>query len=320
MMKTALQKHFSVDLLIDEKETMLRTFYHSIGSYMLHYKSVYKYIGKRIAKKIINKKPDSAILLIDATAGAIPSLKKEGINVVLSIEDLTAEWLNVKDKEKMLCFLKTYTALSDKVIVISEDLRAKMAEIGIDADVVPPGLEEIHVDLDYAFDRLDKSQCILHAGKLQRREEKQNFCTVAKQILGKYKMKSYLADRKRYSSLKEKFQSIQWYNYPSAKEAIWHIKDCFAGLVIRYKTHMPARLYYHAAMLQPVIGIGDTWLSAITRNKIGIISTPHNVLQSIERIINNYKDYITNVYRFAKKNTLENAYSPLIQFLNEPEQ
>jgi len=320
MMKTALQKHFSVDLLIDEKETMFRTFYHSIGFYMLKYKWVYRYVGKRIAKKIINKKPDTVILLIDVTAGAIPDLKREGINVVLGIEDLTAEWLNVQNKEKMLSCLKAYAALSDKVIVISDDLRARMAKIGIDADVVPPGIEELHVGLDYAFDRLNKSKCILHAGKLQREEEKENFCRVAKQILEKYEMKSYLADRKYYSSLKEKFHFIQWYNYPSAREAIWHIRDCFAGLVIRYKTHNPARLYYHASMLQPIIGIGDTWLSAVTRNKIGIISTPDNVLQGIEAILNNYKDYVANVHEFAKKNIVETAYSPLIRFLHELEQ
>ena len=315
MMKTALQKHFSVDLLIDEKETMLRTFYRSVGSHMLNYKWVHKYIGKRIAKKIINKKPDVAILLIDVTACAIPILKRKGINVVLSVEDLTTEWLSVKNKEKILSFLRSYATLSDKVIVISDDLQVRMAKIGIDADIVPPGLEQIYVGLDYALDRFNKSKCILHAGKLQHREEIESFCMITKQILEKYEMKSYLADRNYYPFLKEKFRFIQWYNYPSAKEAIGHIRDCFAGLVIRYKAHSPTRLYYHASMLQPIIGIGDTWLNAITKNGIGVISAPGNVLQNIESILNNYKDYVANVYEFAKKNILESAYSPLIQFL-----
>jgi ribose 5-phosphate isomerase RpiB len=317
MMKKALEKYFLVDLLIDEKETILRTFYHSLGFFMLKHEWAYKYAGKRIAKKIINNKPDVAILLMDVSAGAIPYLKEKGICVILSVEDLTAEWLNLENKEKVLSFLEKYAVLSDKVIVISNELQTKLAKIGIKACVVPPGLEEIYVDFDYALDRLNGFESILHAGKLQFKEEVESFYRVVKQISEKYKLKSYFVDGKCYRFLKEQFPFIEWYNYPSAEVAATHVRDCFAGLIIRFKTHNPARLYYHASMLQPVIGVGDTWLSAITRNKIGVISTPNNVLQSIETILNDYQGYVNNVYKFAKKNTLENAYSPLIRFLHE---
>lgn len=105
VMKKALEGEFEVRLLCDRRERFLRRAYQLLEPALLTRKWVWERVGKRISKVILSEKPDACVLLTDVTAGAIPFLKKRGVLTILSIEDLTAEWLGISDKENQRFFV-----------------------------------------------------------------------------------------------------------------------------------------------------------------------------------------------------------------------
>lgn len=171
-MKKALEGQFEVHLIRDKKENALRRVYRSLGSSLLPHKWMWEQAGERIAKVILSEKPDAAILVTDVTAGAIPFLKKEGILTVLSIEDLSAEWLKIANEKAIYQILQSYATLSDAVIAVSGKLQQKLFDIGIEAKVVRPGLEKIFVSPQEAIEREKGPQILLHSGQIQFEEEK----------------------------------------------------------------------------------------------------------------------------------------------------
>lgn len=316
MMKNALNDEFDVSILIDEREGILRNFYSFLGPKILKFNWSWKNMGKYIANRIIKEKPDIVILIIDITASAIPYLKEKGIKVVLSIEDLSWEWLKIKEKHDIINIFKKHAVLSDKIITISKSLQIKLKKLSLNSMVVPIGIEKMCISHEDRLKFFKSKNILLHAGKIQHEEEFLIFNQIANKLKYRYSIKSYMSGK--YSkNLVKKFPWIDWYNYTSPEEAINQLKSCSLGIIIRYRAHKPTRLYYHASMLQPIIAMGDKWTSEVKRNKIGIVTEPENIEQNIRILLCNYHEYLYNIKEYAEKNMFENAYSPFIHFLRK---
>jgi hypothetical protein len=316
MMKKALEPQFDVQLLSDSHENALRMAYRLLGKSLLTHKLAWDKIGAHIADLIVSQKADAAILITDVTAGAIPILKKKGVFTVLSIEDLSSDWLAIPKKEVFLQILSSYSILSDEVIAVSSRLQNTLDEVGVQSKIVKPGLEKIFVDPLEAIQRKKGPYILLNSGTIQFKESKLAFEQTFDNLTQRYSVKS-LGLGKNVNSLKKEFPTIEWYNYPTAEEAIHKLKNCSIGIIIRFKAHNPTRIYFHASMLQPVIAIGDSWTAEVEENSIGVITEPCKSMEAVERIISNYDFYIKNLQSFAAENVLEKAYAPLIDVLEQ---
>jgi hypothetical protein len=235
---------------------------------------------------------------------------------VLSVEDLSVEWLDVANKEKILSILQFYANLSDIVIAVSDKLKSKLRKVGIEATVVRPGLERILVNFEEAVKRKEHPHILLHAGQVQFEEEEEAFKTAIEQVLNRYLMMAY-SRGKSVHRMRSRFPKVLWYNYATLEEATQNLKKCSVGLVIRFRAHNPTRLYFHASMLQPIIAIGDNWIEDVASHSIGVITQPIDVLEGMERIVSNYPEYVRAVQAYAAENTLEKTYAPLIRALEK---
>jgi len=314
MMKKTLQKDYNVKIVIDKREEIFRFLYAFISPILLNYAWSWNKIGKTIAKRIIDENPDIAIIVMDITAGAIPYLKEKGIKVILSVEDLSWEWLNIRNKKDFQSNFQRYANMSDLIITISESVQKKLSKLGIKAIVTPPGLEKIYVTYDEALNYFNSNISVLHAGKIQHTDEAYAFNIIANKLKEKYRLKAYLSGK--YSkNFKNKLNWIDWYNFSTPYEAINYLKSCRIGLIIRYRANNPSRIYYHASMLQPIIAIGGEWTQEIKRYKIGIPVEPNNIHQAIDYISDDYYNYLYNIYKFAKSNLIDRIYAPLTNFI-----
>ncbi len=316
MMKKALEPKFEVQVLSDNRENVLRFAYKLLGKSLLTHRITWDKLGERIADLIISQKPDIAILITDVTAGAIPFLKKRGIFTVLSIEDLSTDWLAISNKEAFFQILSSYSNLSDEVIAVSSNLQRKLQKIGIKAKVVKPGLEKVFAGFQDAIDRKKDSHVLLNSGTIQFKESKLAFEQFFGQLANKYLVKSF-GRGKFVKDLRLKFPAIEWYDYPTVNEAIHNLEKCSIGIVIRFNAHNPTRLYFHASMLQPIIAIGNEWTSEVEENCLGVVSGPNNSIESIERLVTNYEFYVENIRSFAEANVLEKAYAALLESLEQ---
>jgi hypothetical protein len=316
MMKKALEPKFEVQVLSDNRENVLRFAYRLLGKSLLTHKLTWDKLGERIADLIISQKPDAAILITDVTAGAIPFLKKKGIFTVLSIEDLSTDWLAITNKEAFFQILSSYSNLSDEVIAVSSSLQRKLQVIGIKAKVVKPGLEKIFADPQEAIDRKKNPHILLNSGTIQFKESKLAFEQAFGELTRKYFVKSF-GRGKFVNGLRQKFPTIEWYDYPTSKEAIQNLKNCSIGIIIRFNAHNPTRLYFHASMLQPIIAVGNDWTLEVEENCIGVVSEPEKSIESVERIVTNYDFYVKNIRSFAEANVLGKTYAPLLDVLEQ---
>jgi len=223
-------------------------------------------------------------------------------------------WLELPDIRPEI--FREYAFLADLVISNSEILQKKLLKLEIESIIISIGLEKIYVSLQEKLNCLDSEISLLHAGKLQHKKEFLAFSKIAEQLAGRYNFKSYQSGKYK-NLLVRRFKWIDWYNFPSSDKAVNHIKSCIIGIIIRYKAHNPARLYYHASMLQPIIAIGDYWTTEVKKNKIGIVTEPENIDQDINIILNNYKTYLCNINKYAKENLLDKAYDALINFIQK---
>ena len=315
MMKNALCTKFDVKILIDKREGVIRYLYRIFGSSILNLEWFWEKIGHSIANQIIKEYPDVAILIVDVTASAIPYLKKAGIKVILCVEDLSWEWLLMKNKEKMISIFKKYAFMSDKIITISNSLQEKLLQLSLKSIVIPPCLEKKYISFKDRFNYFNSENILLHAGKIQHKEEYLSFCQIAKQIKGKYSVKSFFTG-KLANSLAKKFSWIDWYNYSTSFKAIEHLKMCSIGIIIRYRAHYPTRIFYHSSMLQPIIAIGDNWTKIIKQNNIGIVTKPNHVLYALNNMISNYDTYLYYIEKFVDNNLLDVKYKQLINYID----
>jgi hypothetical protein len=308
MIKKALEGQFEVKVLCDRNENALRFAYHLLGPTLLTRKQTWDRVGERIAKIILREKPDVAILITDVTAGAIPLLKRANVKVILSIEDLSAEWLKI-ERSHFCRILSSYACNANHIMAVSKELHDKLLDLGIESIVVKPGLEKIIVDINEALERRS-SRILVNSGQIQFPESKIAFEKILSQVVDKYEILSY-SGGKFAAKLQRKFPAVDWYNYPSYNEAIETIKKGSIGLLVRFRAHNPTRIYFHASMLQPVIAVGSCWTNEITDNSLGIVVDPLQVQDSIDDIFENYHTYVKAVESYANNNTLPKAYEPL---------
>ncbi|MCQ5376419.1 MAG: hypothetical protein NO516_00025 [Candidatus Methanomethylicia archaeon] len=151
MMSKALSKRFDVKILVDERESMLRGLYKTIGPSLLSKVWIWDGVGKSIANKIVKLRPDAAVLITDVAASAIPFLKSAGIRAFLSIEDLTPEWLSMDDPDPFNSVFCRYAEKADGAVSVSFSLKEKLLSMGIRSEIVPPGLERVLIDRDEAI-------------------------------------------------------------------------------------------------------------------------------------------------------------------------
>jgi hypothetical protein len=314
MLRKAIMRKHEAILICDEDESILRHAYRHLGPSLLNWHSTWERIGKRIGNTVLSADPDAAVLITDISASAIPFLKKNGVKTILSVEDLTPVWLKMSNPDPFYAQLRSFSRDADGIITVSEDLREKLQRIGIPSEVAAHGIEKLYVNEEEASGRRARGIVILNSGQVEFEEERKAFEISASKILEKYPLMSYSFGRHN-PRLQAKFPQITWYNYSSPEEALPHLKECSIGLMIRFNTERPTRLFYHASMLQPIVAIGDRWVSEVSQKKIGIAASPEGSLETVDTILADYANYIKSIRNFAQENLLENAYAPLMRML-----
>lgn len=314
MLLKALSGHHEAILICDEDEGVLRQAYRLLGPSLLNWGSAWARIGRRIANRVMAVHPDAVVLVTDVTAGAIPILKALGVTTILSIEDLTPVWLRMGNPEPFYRQLASFSKGADGVITVSEPLRERLQQLGIPSQVVPHGIERLQIDSDDACGRMRQGAVVLNAGQLVSEEERAAFRASMAGILPRYRVMSYSFGR-HSQRLRRDFPKVDWYNFDSPAEAARHLVSASVGLVIRYNTERPTRMFYHASMLQPIVAIGDRWVEEVTRESIGVVSSPEGAVGAVEDILENYERYVRSVRAYAEKNLLPAAYAPLMKML-----
>lgn len=314
MMSKALSRRFIVKILADERESMLRRLYRSIGPSLLQKEWIWERMGRSIASKIMKLRPDAAILITDVSGSAIPFLKSSGVKAFLSIEDSTPEWLGMENSVHFNSIFYRYAEKADGIVSVSSGLREKLLPMGIKSEVVPPGLERILIDCDEAIERIKQPIPVLHSGQIYSRQEYEALKSAASSIIRSHGLISYSGGT--YGrQLRESLLGAEWYSYPTLDEAAAALKGLAIGLIVRFKAHNPTRLYFHASMLQPILAIGDGWTELVSKNGIGLNIQPAEASEGVSRLLDDYPRYVHSLEKFAESNLLEAAYGPLIRGL-----
>lgn len=314
MIVEALKQHFEVRLLTigGSNEPLLRSLYGAVGSRLLEMRTVWEIIGEVISRRIIAERPDAAVLVTDVSAGAIPILKRSGIPAVLSIEDLSPEWLGRKPTERYFEIMREFCHEADGVIAVSEQLKKRLLREGINSSVSPPGIRKILFHPKDASSRLS-SRSILNAGHLRFKEELEALNKACESLGNSFRVWSYCKGSP--PGPLARLPNIRWYCYPSLDDAIADFRRRPLGMIVRFRAHCPTRIFLHAALLQPVLAIGDRWVDDVEREGIGIATSPQEAKTAVERLAMDYDRYVSKLMGFAQRNLLENAYSPLIGML-----
>jgi hypothetical protein len=315
MLLKALTRSHDAIVLFEEEEGILRQVYRHLGPSMLGWHSTWLRIGNRISKRVLKSDPDAVVLVTDVTAGAIPFLKEQGVKTILSVEDLTPVWLQIANPDPFYNQLKSFLQEADGVITVSEPLKEKLQQMGIISQVVPHGIEKLHINEKTASARKNDCITILNAGQVQFDKEREAFEISVKNLLRKYRVMSYSFGRYN-SELRRKFPQVNWYNFNSPDEAVKHLVGATIGLVIRFNAERPTRMFFHASMLQPIIAIGGGWVNEVSRESIGVSPVPDEILNAVNALISDYESHIKAVRAFAEKNLLPNAYAPLMRMLS----
>jgi hypothetical protein len=314
MLVKALSAKHEATLVCEEDESLFRRVYRLLGPSLLNWGLTWASIGRRIGGRLLPLHPDAAVLVTDVTAGAIPILKASGVRTILSIEDLTPVWLHMSNAEPFYRQLASFSRGADGVIAVSEHLREKLLQMGIPSQVVPHGIERMQVDEGRARERAKQPVTVLNAGQLVSAKERNAFRSSMARILPRYRVMSY-SFGKQSQKLKKDFPDIDWYSFASPAEAARHLVSASVGLVIRFNTERPTRIFYHASMLQPMVAVGDGWVDEVARESIGLVSSPEGALEAVDAILGDYGHHVGSVRAYAERNLLPAAYAPLMKML-----
>jgi len=293
---------YSTRLIIGD-EGILKRLYSTFGEILLTRKNVWDLIGKIITKKVLSNKPDSVILFTDICASAVPYISRKGVKVVLSIEDLTPEYkgYSAEKSQVFLKLLKDYAMEADLIITPSFMLERRLKDLDIKACTVPIGLEPV-LNIQEA---LGRGLLLLHAGQVNDKRKLAIITSLAK----KYRI--LLHDVGTFSK-QIRHPNIRKYRAVSPEDAIKLCKRASIGLVIEYRrAYTLTRLYYHVAMLQPIVGRGaGPWLNEAKILGIGI-----NSLEYVQNIHENYDHFVAPLVKIVEKLTLPHVHRPLLDFL-----
>jgi len=293
-------------MLIIGWESFLQSAYHTLGKRLLTQETVWKVMGRLISRPICKQKPKAVILFVDVSASAVPYLKECGINVILSIEDLTPEYKNYdfKASEKFYQILVKYADQADAIISPSHTLSSRLEKIGLKAIPVLTGLKP-YMSIEEALSRSSNSPIILHAGQLNTQRQ----IEVILNLAGKYRLMVHnfgrLADKLSHPKI-EKYREL------TPEKAILVTKQANIGLVVEYKkTYSLARFYLHESLLQPIIAEGcGPWIEEANYLRIKL-----HPLSAIEEIIENYDQYVRKCAETQKGLAIPNIHKPLLSLL-----
>jgi len=199
--------------------------------------------------------------------------------------------------------LKSYSCEADLIITPSFTLEQRLNKLGIVASTVPIGLKNVLSPEE----ALKREKLILHAGQLDD-IRKINFIH---SIANNYKMMVH--DVGRFSS-KLDHPNVIKYRFNSLEKALEVCKKASVGLVVEYrKAYTLSRVYYHTALLQPIIGQGEgSWISEVNRLGINIYS-----INFLENIFNNYENFVTLLANVRESLKIPNVHKKLIDFLQK---
>jgi hypothetical protein len=289
--------------LIVYGDHMVRRLYNLLGDVFLTKGIFWRLIGERIAKKIVDCNPDAVIMFTDVCACAIPFLTKRKIKVILSIEDLTPEYKGYSPAEasKFYELLRDYSCEADLIITPSFALTQRLKELGIAASTVLIGVEDV-ISLK---DALKRNRIILHAGQLDDIRKLDTIYLIA----SNHKVMVHNVGR---FSTKLKHPNIIKYRFRSPREALEFCKKASIGLVIEYRrAYTLSRLYYHIALLQPIIGQGEgPWISELNRLDINIYP-----VSLLEEILDSYEKLVSSLVNIRERLKIPNIHGKLINFL-----
>lgn len=312
-LQKALHPFFDTFLIVDQRQYILKKLYHTqFRSLSLRFTVMQKILGKIIYNSIKTVKPNVVILVHFESALAIPFLHEAGITSILFTEDLSKNMLIGKPDpwEQTLIHQARKAAF---VVALSTRAKKILNSYGLhDVLVIPPGVDKVHISQSEAIQRINKGISILHSGAIENSMQYLILDKILNYLKNDYKV--YFAKIGRYCpQLMKKHPNITWYWFSSFNEALQKLRECSIGLIVRHGVFMPSRLFFHASLLQPIVGIGDYWISEIEDNKIGLICKSINsITNAIDTIVTNYDKYVNNMYKYAEKNNLQKVYFPLI--------
>jgi len=289
--------------LVIGSENILKKLYSTFGGILLTRKNVWDIIGRIIAEKVLSNKPNSVILFTDICASAAPYISREGVKVVLSIEDLTPEYKGYSAEKSQVFFklLREYAMEADLVITPSFMLERRLKDLDIKACTVPIGLEPV-LNTEEA---LDRELLLLHAGQVNDKRK----LAIIMSLAEKYRI--LLHDAGAFSK-QIRHPNVKKYRLASPEDALKLCKKASIGLVIEYRrAYTLTRLYYHVAMLQPIVGRGmGPWL-----NEAKNLGVEINSPELIQNIYENYGDFVTPLVKIVEKLKLPYVHRLLLDFL-----
>jgi len=321
LIKSLKENGYDVHLYVDEHETLVRGLYDRFAKYFLKYEYAWKFIGKYIAKKILNYGPNIVFLITDITASAIPLLKSAGINTVLFLEDLTVDWLQItgKARERILKRLSKYVLQADLVVVPGNHFRKKICkELGINSIVCPPGLE-LRVTVEEALSRSLEKISILHARQIVHPIEAQLLELITIKNFSNDRYVLYALKAGRYHT-KVRSRNVCWYYYPTLENAIKHVKKCHIGLIATPRVAPTFTSYwFHLSLLQPLIAVTNRqvergyWIPFKE-----FMKKPSVIEEVVEDIVSRYRYVIENLYEYITvKLNRESTHRELLRRLKE---
>jgi len=291
--------------LVTYGDSIIKKVYNLLGDKLLTKDAFWRLIGKKLADRIVSYNPDAVIMFTDVCASAIPFLAKRKIRVILSIEDLTPEYKEYPHIKALKFYelLKSYSCEADLIITPSFILEQRLKKLGIVANTVPIGLENVLSPEE----ALKRDRLILHAGQLDDIRKIDFIHSVA----NNYKI--LVHDIGRFSS-KLNNPNVIRYRFNSLERALEVCKKASVGLVIEYrKAYTLSRIYYHTALLQPIIGQGGgPWVNEVNKLGINIYS-----INSLEDIFNNYERLATLLANIRELLAIPNVHEKLINFLRK---
>lgn len=305
MIQRSLEMSGYDTLIIRSKIPNMKKLYDTVGEELITLEAVWKAIGLFISRLIYKYKPETAILFLDVTASAIPFLKKFGIKTILSIEDLTPEYMKYSSKasEKFYKLLIESADQADLVISPSYTLSQKLKYMGLKNIPVLVGLEP-YVSYEDAIART-YPPIILHTGRLNIQKQVDIIFNLAE----RYKL---LVHEFGKFANKLNHHNIIKYKTSTPEKAASLVKRAHAGLIIEYRdAYTLTRIYFHLAMLQPIIMYGKgSWIK-----EISFLGLNTFISNEICKIFQNYESYVKIYFDIQKKLAVPNVHEPLLKEL-----
>jgi len=301
-------------LVYEEQETSSQKIYHSfLTENLLTKKTFWHLIGALLARKLcsFSKYSRTILLFLDVCASALPYLRKCFDKIILSVEDLTPRYKRFrKDATKRYLEIFVHFAqYADHIITPAYTLTYELRELGLEAHTVPIGLEP-YISPEEAL-RRNLPIKILHAGQLSELEQVKVILNLARKYI------VFVHHHGKYSRILDHLkviQNIYKYRVKTPHDAVRLVKIAHLGLVlVNRPAYTLSRLYFHIALLQPIIGGGvGPW---IREAKLLGIDIEHYNYERIDQIIQNYEYYVRRMHHIQHKLMIPQVHIDLISLI-----